>query len=121
MQTNNLKSIAYKWFEAFNAHDIEKLLSLYADDAQHYSPKLKIHQPHTNGLIKSKAELNNWWQGAFTRLPTLQYKIINLIADEEQVFMEYTRQVDGEPDMYVNEVLEIKEGLIVFSKITEQK
>jgi hypothetical protein len=31
--------------------------------------------------------------------------------------MEYTRQVAGEADMLVAEVLEIKEGRIVFSRV----
>jgi ketosteroid isomerase-like protein len=121
MQNNLPITIAHKWFDAFNNHNLEALLSLYVDDAQHYSPKLKIHQPHTNGLIKGKAELRNWWQDAFERLPSLQYNIVKLTTDDEQVFMEYTRHVDGEPDMQVSEVLEIKNGLIVSSKITNQK
>jgi hypothetical protein len=31
--------------------------------------------------------------------------------------MEYTRQVEGEEDMLVAEVLEIKDGKIVFSRV----
>jgi hypothetical protein len=45
------------WFEAFNKHDLEMLLALYDNNAEHYSPKLKIHQPETNGLIKGKDAL----------------------------------------------------------------
>jgi len=41
-------SIAHSWFEAFNAHNLDKWLSLYDEDAQHYSPKLKIRHPETN-------------------------------------------------------------------------
>ena len=48
------EKIAHAWFDAFNVHDIDLLLNLYAEDAVHYSPKLKIHQPETNGLIKGK-------------------------------------------------------------------
>ena len=40
MSSQNNKQIANKWFEAFNEHDLEKLLSLYDNNAQHYSPKL---------------------------------------------------------------------------------
>lgn len=31
--------IAHAWFAAFNAHDLEALLTLYAEDAEHFSPK----------------------------------------------------------------------------------
>ena len=117
MSEQNKKQIATKWFEAFNAHDLEKLLSLYNDNAQHYSPKLKIRMPETQGLIKGKQALREWWQDAFDRLPTLQYEVVKLTADEDQVFMEYIRRVDGEDDLSVGEVLQIDNGLIVFSRV----
>jgi len=111
------KEIARKWFEAFNAHDLEKLLSLYDDNAEHFSPKLKVRQPETQGLIKGEAALRAWWKDAFDRLPTLNYDLKKLTADEEQVFMEYIRRVSGEEDLRVGEVLEIRKGKIVFSRV----
>jgi ketosteroid isomerase-like protein len=117
MSAQNNKQIATKWFEAFNEHDLEKLLSLYDNNAQHFSPKLKIRKPDTQGLIKGKAALREWWQDAFDRLTSLQYEVIKLTADDEQVFMEYIRHVDGEEDLSVGEVLQIENGLIVFSRV----
>jgi predicted SnoaL-like aldol condensation-catalyzing enzyme len=111
------KQIALKWFEAFNEHNLEKLLLLYDDNAQHYSPKLKVRLPETKGLIKGKEALRSWWKDAFDRLPTLQYEVIKLTADDEQVFMEYVRHVEHEEDLSVGEVLQIENGLIVFSRV----
>jgi limonene-1,2-epoxide hydrolase len=117
MNAQTHKQIALTWFEAFNEHNLEKLLSLYDENAQHYSPKLKIRQPETQGLIKGKDALRAWWKDAFDRLPSLQYEVIKLTADEQQVFMEYIRHVDGEEDLSVGEVLEINNGFIVFSRV----
>lgn len=116
MSTAN-KSIALRWFAAFNAHDLEALLELYADDAEHYSPKLKERQPGTKGMISGKQALRSWWRDAFDRLPTVQYDVVKLTADEQQVFMEYIRHVQGEEDLRVGEVLEIREGSIVASRV----
>ena len=77
MTNNSLESIALQWFDAFNTHNLEQLLSLYHDNAEHYSPKLKILKPETKGYIKGKEELKLWWADAFERLPSLQYKVIN--------------------------------------------
>lgn len=115
--SNQLQQIAIRWFEAFNAKDLEKLLDLYDEDAQHYSPKLKIRQPETKGLIEGKEALRSWWQEAFERLPSLHYKVTSLTANSDCVFMEYIRQVDNEEDMAVAEVLEIKEDKIIFSRV----
>ena len=117
MLTNQNLSIAHKWFDAFNNHNLEQLLSLYDDQAEHYSPKLKIKQPSTNGLISGREELQRWWHAAFDSLPSLQYKVKSLTANDDRVFMEYTRQVDQEQDIVVAEVLEIKDEKIVFSRV----
>lgn len=115
MHPNN--SIALNWFTAFNEHNLENLLSLYDDNAQHYSPKLKIHQPQTNGLIKGKQALKNWWQDAFKRLPQLHYNVLNIIANDKYVFMEYIRTTPNEQNLQVGEVLEIVDGKIIASRV----
>lgn len=109
--------IANAWFDAFNKHDIEMLLSLYAEDAEHYSPKLKARQPETNGLIKGKSALRAWWTDAFARLPNLHYTILELTATDSRVFMEYIRQTPGEEDLQVGEVLVIENEKIIASRV----
>ncbi|XZF16399.1 nuclear transport factor 2 family protein [Chitinophagaceae bacterium MMS25-I14] len=116
MSATNI-SIAQKWFAAFNEHDLEKLLALYDDNAVHYSPKLKVRQPETNGFVRGKSELRAWWKDAFERLPELHYEVITLTANDDRVFMEYMRRVPGEADMAVAEVLEIKDGFITASRV----
>ena len=116
MMQQNL-TIAAKWFTAFNEHNLEDLLSLYNDDAEHYSNKLKIRHPETKGLVRGKAALRAWWQDAFDRLPTLSYTPTTLTANKERVFMEYIRRVDKEPEMLIAEVLDIIDGLIVYSRV----
>jgi hypothetical protein len=117
MTAQELVTIANKWFAAFNAQDLEGLLALYHDRAEHYSPKLRVRQPETNGLIKGKSAMRAWWQDAFTRLPDLHYKILRFTPFEDRVFMEYIRQVPGEDDLYVGEMLEIEDGLIKASAV----
>ena len=112
-----LESIAFKWFDAFNAHDLEKLLSLYDDHATHYSPKLKLRKPETNGLVTGKSALREWWKEAFERLPSLHYKVTSLTANESRIFMEYLRIVDGEDALLVAEVLEVRDNHIVTSRV----
>ncbi len=111
------EEIALKWFEAFNTHQLENLLALYADTAKHFSPKLKIRKPETNGLVVGKDALRAWWKDAFERLPSLQYIVTSLTANDNRVFMEYIRKVDGEEDMLVAEVLEVENGEIIASRV----
>lgn len=114
---NDLNKIAHTWFDAFNGHDIEMLLALYDEQAEHYSPKLKVHQPSSNGLIKGKPALRSWWSDAFARLPQLHYELLQLTAEGDQIFMEYIRQTPGEDDLRVGEVLIIRNNRIVASRV----
>jgi len=109
--------IAEKWLQAFNDHALEELLALYADDAIHFSPKLKQRQPDTNGLVSGKPAMRAWWKDALERLPSLHYEKRSITADNERAFMEYVRKVEGEEDMNVAEVLEIRNGLIIASRV----
>ncbi|SHE53031.1 nuclear transport factor 2 family protein [Pedobacter caeni] len=111
------EEIARQWFAAFNAHDLEALLSLYAEDAVHFSPKLKIRHPETDGLVRGQAALRQWWQDSFERLPSLRYQPTSFTANHQRVFMEYIRTVADEPDMLIAEVLEISNGKISASRV----
>lgn len=114
---NNITRIAEKWFAAFNGKNIDALLALYDDNAEHFSPKLKIRKPETHGLIKGKQQLFDWWKDAFNRMPTLTYKPNYFIAGTDKIFMEYVRTVKGEEDLIVGEVLFFKNGKIIASKV----
>jgi hypothetical protein len=120
MSNEQLSEIAYQWFEAFNQQDLEKLLRLYDENAEHYSPKLKVRQPATNGLIKGKSSLRAWWRDAFDRLPSLHYEVVRLTPCQNRIFMEYIRHVDGEEDLKVGEMLEVEHGKIFKSSVFHQ-
>lgn len=117
METEQLKLIAQHWLDAFNHRDLDRLLNLYDQNATHYSPKLKQRQPETNGLIRGKKALRSWWADAFDRLPDLHYDLERLTASDDRVFMEYKRELLGEPDLLVAEVLRIEHNLIVESRV----
>jgi ketosteroid isomerase-like protein len=111
------KQIALKWINAFNEHDLKKLLKLYSEDAIHFSPKLKIIHPETEGWIMGKAALEKWWGDAFKKLPSLNYQLENLVISDDQILMEYLRKTSGEPDMMIAEILEISNKKIVKSRV----
>lgn len=113
----DLIALARTWLSCFTTHDLDTLLSLYADDARHTSPKLRALRPDTGGYLIGKAALREWWADAFGRLPGLRYVEESLTADGERVFMEYRRQVPGEPESMVAEVLVVREGRIVASRV----
>lgn len=108
---------AKAWLDAFNARDLDRLLSLYAEDAVHTSPKLRVKDPATKGQIRGKAALRAWWKDSFDRLPGLRYEERHLTASGGRVFMEYDRLLPGEETLRVAEVLVLDGGLIHASHV----
>ncbi len=117
MMSRDNAAIGKAWLDAFNEQDLEKLLALYDDEARHYSPKLKIRQPETQGLIIGKPALRTWWKDAFERMPDLRYKATSITANDERVFLEYERIVPGEDVLLVAEAYDIVDGKIVYSRV----
>lgn len=115
--TQELHLLANQWIKAFNDKNIESLLALYDNEATHFSPRLKKMHPETNGLITGKKAMYKWWQEAFNRLPDLQYKPIHIVAENEIIYLEYTRITAGEENQIINERLIVKNKLIVNSKV----
>src|SRR5688572_27466099 len=103
----SLCAIARRWLAAFEHASLDELLELYADDAVHTSPKIRVRHPETGGVLRGKAAMRGWWADAFARLPGLQYRLTALTADRERVFMEYVRVAPGEADLPVAEVLDV--------------
>jgi ketosteroid isomerase-like protein len=109
--------LARAWLAAFNAHDVDALVALYADDATHTSPKIRALHPDTGGKLVGKQAMRAWWADSFARLPSLRYIQSSITADPDSVLLEYTRRVDGEPDMPIAEVFDVRSGYIVASRV----
>lgn len=117
MSVDKNRELARQWLDAFNAHDVAALVALYADDATHTSPKIRALHPDTGGKLRGKDALAKWWTDANTRLPGLRYELDRITADDGQVFLEYLRHAPNEPPMPVAEVFEVRNGLIVASRV----
>jgi limonene-1,2-epoxide hydrolase len=116
MSEPNLQ-IARAWLEAFNAHDVEALVALYAEAATHTSPKIRALHPQTGGKLVGKAALTAWWKDANARLPGLRYEATALTANGERVFLEYLRHAPGQEVMPVAEVFDVRDGKIAASRV----
>ncbi len=135
----NNEEIGKKWIKYFNQRDLDALLGLYNANAVHYSPKLKVRKPETEGKIKGKETLREWWKDCFerycgnedlglcSRLPSLSYEPVTYTANKDRVFIEYIRRVENEPgifksvvteiDMLICEGFDISDGTIIYSRV----
>jgi heme-degrading monooxygenase HmoA/ketosteroid isomerase-like protein len=116
-RTSDTRPLAERWLACFEARDLDGLLALYADDATHTSPKIRERHPETGGKLLGKAAMRAWWADSFVRLPTMRYLPTQITAGPDSVLLEYMRHVDGEPDLPIAEVFDVRDGYIVASRV----
>ena len=110
-------ALARAWLDAFNRHDVDALVALYAEDATHTSPKIRALHPDSGGKLVGKAALAAWWRDANARLPGLRYEPTAIVADDARAIIEYLRHAPGEPPLPVAEAFDVRGGTIVASRV----
>jgi hypothetical protein len=110
-------AIAHAWIAAFNAHALDAILALYDPNATHTSPKIRAEHPETGGRLLGRESISRWFGESLTRLPGLRYDPTAFTATTERVIIEYVRHAPGQPDMPVAEAFDLRDGLIVASRV----
>lgn len=114
----HMNEFAQSWIDDWNSHDLEKILSHYADELEFHSPKVAIA---TNGVKKhftSKAELRPYIARAFVLRPNLKFELMHICKDEKAIALIYK----GENGTIANEIMECDEnGKAVFVRVLYDK
>jgi ketosteroid isomerase-like protein len=107
-----IESVTRAWERALAAHDLEQLLSCYADDAVLESPVV-AHIVGGRGICHGHDELRRFLAEVVARTPDERhYHREGFFTDGHRATWEYPRVTpDGEQMDFV-EVMEIEDGLI---------
>ena len=71
----NAKEFAQEWVEAWNFHDMERILSHYTDDFEITSPMIKIATGVDTGTLKGKENIRKYWSTALQKIPDLHFDL----------------------------------------------
>lgn len=81
MGTLDAQDFAREWLDAWNAHDLERVLSHYADDVELVSPRAAQVVPESGGVIRGTAALRAYWTKALASTATpLHFELIEVFA-----------------------------------------
>lgn len=73
-------AFAKEWIAAWNAHDLERILSHYAEDFTIESPiALKLY-PKSGGTVLGKNEVRKYWMIGLEKSPNLQFKLLEVLV-----------------------------------------
>jgi len=83
------RAFAYDWIESWNSHDLNRIMSHYADDFQMTSPFIAKLMNEPTGTIKGKDNVRAYWAKALQRLPDLHFELIEVLAGVDSITIYY--------------------------------
>jgi hypothetical protein len=78
------------WIAAWNARDLERVLQLYADDAEMTSDGIIRLGFTVQGSVRGKANLRAYWSKALALLPNLHFEPAGFFTSPNSVVVHYT-------------------------------
>ncbi len=109
-QPSTLAALGRAWVEARNTRDIERVLTLYDEDAVMTSDRIPMMGFDASGTVRGKAALRAYWGKALGLIPNLHFTVIELFVSPDSVVVFY----ENERGKRICEYLRVNEaGLIV--------
>lgn len=107
------QDIAKQWISAWNQHDLEAIMRLYAEEIEHISPKIDRYFKQANSRRQGKADLQAYFELALTHNPSLHFELRHILEGKASLVLIYRR--NGKD--LSGEYLELNEqGLIIHSR-----
>ncbi|MFZ1754215.1 MAG: nuclear transport factor 2 family protein [Caldilineaceae bacterium] len=80
---------AQEWIDAWNSHDMTRILAHYRDDFVMSSPKIVQIAGEPSGVLRGKPAVAAYWTTALSRLPDLRFELIGVYAGVDRVVIHY--------------------------------
>jgi ketosteroid isomerase-like protein len=80
---------ARDWVEAWNSHDLARILEHYEDDVVLTSPRAKAIIGVEDGIVCGKAALSEYFRAALKKMPDLTFTLVRAYAGVGSVVVEY--------------------------------
>jgi ketosteroid isomerase-like protein len=81
MTDNDARSFAEEWVAAWNSHDLDRILSYYADEIEFLSPM--AFQRTGKGRIVGIPELRAYWGSALANQPNLKFDLLDVLIGHD--------------------------------------
>ena len=80
---------ADEWYAAWNSHDLDEILTHYADDVEFSSPLVAALIDDPTGTLHGKAELRDYFARALERFPDLRFQPLETFAGADSLTLTY--------------------------------
>ncbi len=89
MTTDEADAFVREWIDAWNARDLERVLSHWADDCVFTSPLVVKVTGEASGTVRGKAALREYWRRAMEVNPGLHFTLERTYVGHDSVVIGY--------------------------------
>lgn len=89
ISTGHALVFARDWVDSWNSHDLDRIMSHYADDFQMTSPFIVKLMNDPTGTIKGKENVRAYWAKALERIPDLHFDLIEVLSSVDSITIYY--------------------------------
>jgi hypothetical protein len=94
LQASFAREFAQDWVDAWNSHDLERILTHYDDEVLLVSPvALKLRSG--DGTVRGKAALRDYFLRGLETFPDLRFDLIDTLWGTETIVVYYINNVRG--------------------------
>ena len=83
-------AFAKEWIEAWNSHDLDRILLHYTNDFIMESPIALNRLPDTGGVVKGKEAVRAYWKMGLELIPNLHFQLHEVLVGVNSITMYYT-------------------------------
>ena len=87
---------AEDWIKAWNTHDLDHILSHYAEEFTMSSPAIVQIAREPSGTLKGKTAVGAYWRKALEMLPDLRFEWVETYVGVDSLIIAY-KGVNGRP------------------------
>jgi hypothetical protein len=88
------EAFATEWIEAWNSHDLDRILSHYSEDFALSSPFIITVAGEPSGALEGHAAVRAYWSKALARQPALHFRLVTVFSGVASIVIHYQRH-DG--------------------------
>ncbi len=87
-----LAALGRDWIAAWNSHDLERVLALYADDFEMTSDRIPALGFDASGTLRGKENVRTYWSKALTLITGLRFELIDTYVSPDSVVVFYQNE-----------------------------
>jgi SnoaL-like domain len=80
---------ANDWIDSWNNHDLDRVLSHYADDFEMSSPVIVQVAGEPSGALKGKDAVGAYWAKALKLIPDLRFELLSTLIGVNSITLYY--------------------------------